>query len=263
MTPIRLVLGAGFVLAALATAAVPTVATSATPAATAAAPAEPPDVDPDAVKALTRMSAYLTTLTAFEVLADTSQDLVMDDGQIIKLDGTNRYTVRRPDSFIVEVATSRKARVIYYNGKSLTLDAPRMGYYATVDAPPTIRQAITMINDDYGVTLPLQDLFTWADPGAADNAPLESAIVVGPASVDGVECDQYAFREGDLDWQIWIQKGDQPLPRKVVIIDRTDLSHPQYEVKLHWNLAPLITSDSFTYRPSAAAMKIKMPSARR
>ena len=37
-----------------------------------------------------------------------------------------------------------------------------------------------------------------------------------PATIDGVATDHYAFREADVDWEVWIQKGDQPLPRKLV-----------------------------------------------
>ena len=45
---------------------------------------------------------------------------------------------------------------------------------------------------------------------------------VGPSVVGGVTCEQYAFRQADIDWQIWIQLGDYPLPRRLVATTTTD-----------------------------------------
>jgi len=33
--------------------------------------------------------------------------------------------------------------------------------------------------------------------------------------VEGVRCDNLAFRAPNVDWQIWIQEGPEPLPRKL------------------------------------------------
>ena len=39
----------------------------------------------------------------------------------------------------------------------------------------------------------------------------------GQDFIDDDLCDHYAFRQGKIDWQIWITTGSKPLPRKVVI----------------------------------------------
>lgn len=48
-------------------------------------------------------------------------------------------------------------------------------------------------------------------------AAATSGFVVGKSVIDGVRCDHLAFRGPDIDWQIWIEDGDRPLPRKYVI----------------------------------------------
>ena len=260
MTPFRLALCASLAFAFMspATAGAAEPRPKPAPAAVATAPAA--DIEPEAVQALTRMSAYLGTLTAFDIKADTSLDLIMTDGQKLKLDGANHYTVRRPDAFVVEVATPRKVRRLIYDGKSMTLYAPELGVYATVPAPPTIRAAMEEASDRYDLVVPLADLFRWTDPNQKDREPLTAAMVVGPAKVDGVEADQYAFREAEVDWQIWIQKGDKPVPLKVVIIDRLDPTRPQFETRLHWDLSPQLTSDTFAFRPATGAQAIRLTS---
>jgi hypothetical protein len=78
-------------------------------------------------------------------------------------------------------------------------------YYASVTAPPTIPAALEFAAQKYGLEVPLADLFFWG----TDKAHLEdiqAAINVGPGSIDGVLCDHYAFRQEDVDWQLWIER---------------------------------------------------------
>jgi hypothetical protein len=62
-----------------------------------------------------------------------------------------------------------------------------------------------------------------------------------------VKTNHYAFREGLIDWQIWIQQGDQPLPRQVVIVDRRDKTDPSYIAQLAWTLNPPLTDADFAF----------------
>jgi len=54
----------------------------------AAAEAEKPVIEPEAVSALKRMSAYLQTLDGFDLATNSSLDLVNDQGQRLTLGGT-------------------------------------------------------------------------------------------------------------------------------------------------------------------------------
>ena len=56
--------------------------------------------------------------------------------------------------------------------------------------------------------MPLVDLFLWGSPQSTADRYITSAIDIGPSSVDGTTCEQYAFRQDGLDWQIWIQQGN-------------------------------------------------------
>lgn len=257
MRSLRLTLGASLALAfASAAAVLPAAAQTSPPTAEAASAAPDVAVEPAAIATLARMSDYLKTLTTFEIVARTSQDLVTADDQKIQIDGINRYLVRRPDGFRVEVATDHRVRQLIYDGKHLTLYAPERGVYATVDAPPTAREALDIAEARYGLAVPLQDLFSWTDLSQHTRPEPETASVIGVTRIDGVDCDQLAFREGSVDWQIWIQRGDKPLPRRIVIIDRAQTSLPRYEGRLTWNEPPQITADTFTFTPPTGAIPI-------
>jgi hypothetical protein len=111
------------------------------------------------------------------------------------------------------------------------------------------------IRDKYDINLPLVDLFRWGTDDA-NIKKIKAAFDVGPSSVDGVTCEQYAFRQADVDWQIWIELGEFPLPRKVVIRTLTDDAKPQHREVLTWNLAPSFNEKAFTFDPPADAHRI-------
>jgi hypothetical protein len=251
-------IAAGFGLALLgssgALAASTTAASKGPPAPTASQPA----IAPEALQALRRMSAYLGTLPVVELTSRTSLDVVTNAGQRIQLDGVASYKIRRPDAFVINVDSDRKKRTFYYDGKNFTVYAPTLGFYATAPAPSTIKATLDSIEDKFGIELPLEDLFRWNDPTDNPAEDRVSGFVVGTATIEGVETDQYAFRQKNTDWQIWIQRGDKPLPLKVVIVDQTDPANPAYVARLTWDVNPTLTADDFTFKPGPDAKLIRL-----
>jgi hypothetical protein len=226
------------------------------PAAKAAS--SPRSVDPAAVKALSDMSTFLQSLSSFELTSQTSLDLVTRDDERIQLDGVGAYKVRKPNAFVIDIASDAWNRRYIYNGQQFTLYAPKLGYFAQIPAPGTIRETISEIGTRFGISLPLDDLFRWSEPGGARADLLQSGYLVGVETIDGVKTNHYAFRENKLDWQIWIQQGDQPLPRKLVIIDRRDAAGPGYSARLRWTLNPALRDDDFAFQPPTDAKRIRI-----
>lgn len=216
------------------------------------------EVSPVAVSALRAMSAYLASLNAFALRADTTLDLVTNSGHKIQVGGVTQYKARRPNGFQIDVSTDYMRRQFFFDGKNMTMVAPSQHYYATAPAPPTIRQTLDVLDQRYGISLPLADLFRWSDPGNKDLDTLTAGFLVGPATIDGVATNHYAFREQNRDWQIWIQQGAQPLPRKVVITDLSDAARPSYTAVLTWNVNPTLTADAFTFRPTPDSKQIRL-----
>jgi hypothetical protein len=231
---------------ALAFVAVPAVAQPAAPA---------PAVDAASVAALNSMSAYLRTLKTFQVEAATTTDEVLDDGQLVKYSGTTNIVAQFPNKLLADVSSDRNERQYVYDGKTFTLLARRVGYYATVPAPATVRELADVLSAKYDIEVPLSDLFLWGAPGW-NSASITSALDLGPGEVGGTTCQHYAFRQEGVDWQIWIQKGDFPLPRKLVITTLTDPARPQHSATYTWNLAPSVNDAAFTFTPPKGASKI-------
>ncbi len=225
-------------------------------AATPATTTEPASaMEPAAIDALTKMSSYLRTLQAFDVHIDTVREEVDDHDQKLQFLGTTDYKARRPDGLVVDIAEDRRVRHLVYDGKSASMLAPRMGYYTTIAAPPTIRQFLDVLNDKYGIVFPLEDLFLWGTD-ADRRADLKRGYLVGYARIAGQDADQYAFREDGVDWQIWIARGDKPLPLRVVIAGTDDPKLPQTEASLTWNTTPKFAADTFVFKAPPGAKPI-------
>ncbi|MBA4010283.1 MAG: hypothetical protein C0481_00315 [Phenylobacterium sp.] len=218
-------------------------------------------VDPAAVKALSRMSNFLQSQSTFALTANTSLEVVTNDDQKIQLVGTATYKVRKPDAFVIDVVSSSWNRRYIYAGGQFTVYAPELGYYATVPSQATIQATLADVATRFGISIPLDDLFRWSSPEAGREEALDSAFRVGTEAFDGVITDHYAFREGHIDWQVWIQQGAQPLPRRVVITDRRDKTNPAYVADLTWTLNPPLTDADFAFQPGKGATRIRIDQA--
>jgi hypothetical protein len=205
-------------------------------------------VDPAAVAALKRMSAYLRTLNTMEITSEGSFDAVTNDDQRVQMDGVTTYKIRRP-GLVIDFVSDAKSRRFIYDGKTFTVFAPTLNFYSTVPAPPTNPEVVNLIYERYGIAIPLADLFRWASPDGVREKDLTSGYQLGTATLEGVKTDHYVFRQKDIDWEVWIQQGDQPLPRKLVIVDRTDSTRPTFIARLKWKLNPPLTDADFAFTP--------------
>lgn len=251
----RSALGAAALAASLALPAVPAAAqTASAPAATH------PALEPAALDALKSMGAYLRALKAFQVEAVTTDEDVLADGQKVQHDGRVSILARMPDRLRAEVSNDRFERMFFFDGKNFTLYGRRINLFATVPAPDTVGKLADQLDAEHGLTVPLVDLFRWGSEGWTTD-DITGAKDLGPATVAGITCEQYAFRTADVDWQVFIQRGDYPLPRKLVITDRTDEARPQRTSVFTWNLAPSFSADAFTFDPPEGAGRVLLAKA--
>src|SRR4051794_4999674 len=113
------------------------------------------EVDPKSKEALTRMSDYLKTLQSFTLRAETSKDEVVHDDFKLQRDASVTLRIRRPDRLRADVEGSDGPKAFVYDGKTLVLYTQKENYYATMPAPPTIRETLDAAMAQHGLELPL------------------------------------------------------------------------------------------------------------
>lgn len=216
-----------------------------------------PTIDTMAIAALKRMGMYLRTLTDFQIEAEVTTEEVLRDGQKVQLENAVQLLASRPNKLRVHLTSDRKERLFLYDGRSFMLSAPRQKFYSTIDAPPKIVELAQLLEDRYAVDLPLVDLFRWGTSDVQIQA-IRAAKDIGPATIDDITCQHYAFRQDGIDWQVWIQRGAHPLPLKIVLTTLTDDARPQHVARYSWNLAPSFNEAAFVMQPPNDFKKIAM-----
>lgn len=130
-------------------------------------------------------------------------------------------------------------------------------YYSTVDFSGDLGELNQRLKVRYGGEIPLADLFLWGT-AAAPLDQIESALNAGQDFIGKDLCERYAFRQGKVDWQIWISAGSQPLPRKIVITNRADDARPQSVTVLRWDVKPTFKNSIFKFAPPKGAAAVEI-----
>lgn len=214
-------------------------------------------VDAASVQALKDMGTYLQTLKRFQVKTELTGERVLMDGQKLQHSAAADMDVERPNKIRARMFSARAEREIFYNGEQATLYTPAQKYYSTVDFSENLAGLVNKLEERYAVELPLSDLFLWGTPEAPVDR-IDSAMNAGQDFINNDLCDHYAFRQGNFDWQIWISAGNKPLPRKLVITNRSDEARPQSVSIINWNLKPNFKDSAFTFTPPKGATKVEL-----
>ena len=146
--------------------------------------------------------------------------------------------MERPNHLAADATGDTLNRASWYDGRTVTVLDKEHNVYATIEAPATIDATLDKLEDEYGVVLPLADLLS-ADPYAVLMAGVTYGRYLGIHQAAGVACHHLAFSQDTIEWQIWIDAGDKPLPRKLVISYVQEPGEPQYSAVIRrWNLEP-------------------------
>ena len=168
---------------------------------------------------------------------------------------------RRPDKLRVYTKSAERSRKIYYDGKTVTIFGEKLGYYGSFTAPGTIGETAELAAKKYGLEIPLADLFLMGTD-KFDTKSITEAIYVGPQMIGGVLCDQLAFRQPGVDWQICIERGKAPLPRKLVVTGTDgDAAQPVRRSILTWKAGSAPEAAAFTFVPPKGATRIAVKEA--
>lgn len=214
------------------------------------AAAEAETLDPAALAALDRMGAALRALERFSVVSEGTLESVYANGQKLHAPVRTTYLVEMPGRMAVDIETAKGHTRLIYDGAAMTVVGLKARKYVHFPLTGTVAEVFERIEDDFGISLPLREMFLWGSD-LNDAEPPRAGVLVGESMVGGVKTDHYAFRQSAIDWQVWLDKGDKPLPRKLVVT-RTDVpQQPQFTAQFTWDTAPRIASDAFAWTPEA------------
>jgi hypothetical protein len=219
--------------------------------------AQPAGIDPQATKLLKASTDFLASQPRFAAESRNTLEVVLTSGQKIQFDHAARMWAQRPNKLRADRTGDLVEQSFYYDGKSLTLLNQGEKYYATIAAPGTLEEMLDMARSKLDIVAPAGDL-VYKNAYDLLMTDVTQGFVVGKGVVEGVRCDHLAFRAPHVDWQIWIQEGKEPLPRKLVITTRDQPNAPQFSVVVtKWNLKPVFTPQTFAFRAPSGAKPVE------
>jgi hypothetical protein len=214
------------------------------------------DLDPGALEILKAATGSVSGASAFSVRVRVARDRLATNNQILTYFNDQKVTVMRPDKMRVDIDGEHHDVQFYFDGKQATLFDPENKLYATQSA--TVKGIGGMLSslEKRGVSLPMANLLREdAYEAAADG--LLTAYIVGRVKMYGKTFIHLAFTEAGADWQMWIEPGDKPLPRRVEIVYKVDGSPRIAMDFLDWNLNATPTSDLFEFSKPEGAQEIQ------
>lgn len=213
-------------------------------------------IDPKAQEYLKGMSAYLAGLQTYSFHVEEFFDEVQEDGQKIQLSNQRQLSVKRPDKVFVESEGDTSNSKFYYNGKTVTIFDPARKTYAMEKVGGTIDKMLDELHDRFDVHQPMAD-FLFSDPYSVLTEHTRTGAYVGLHYIGKLKCHHLAFRQRLVDWQIWIDTGEKPLPRKLVITFKRQVNEPQFTAFFYrWQVNPTVADSTFEFQPPEGTHKI-------
>ena len=213
--------------------------------------------EPDPRQILQKMCDFLKSQQQFTYKAEVADDQVYYGGKKLQYEIDMETFVRRPDRLRVNAEGDLVDKQFYFDGKTITLYDKDHNVYGTLEVPPDIESALEKANKEFGVRVALSDL---ASPNLWElvKSHIKHSLYVGESRIRGVLCQHLSFDGENVQWQWWIDAGDQPLLRKIVLTYKKLDGSPQWTAYLSdWNFSPQLNPSLFTFTPPAGAEKIK------
>lgn len=216
------------------------------------------EIEPDADKILRAMTAHLSRLKAFTARYDVDNEIIDVDGQKLQFSSSGTLAVERPNKLRVTRKGAFAEAELVFDGSTISIVGRQANVYAQLPSPGSaIEEAVEELRAATGIDAPGADLLA-ADSYAVLTEDVVEGSHIGTGVVGGVECEHLAFRNPRVDWQIWIAKGDKPLPMKYVVTTKWITGAPQFTLRLaDWNEAPQLGADRFVFTAPPGARKLE------
>ena len=204
------------------------------------------------------MTDYVGAQQAIAFDYDATLEVVTKDRQKLQLASSGTVSLARPD----KIRTTRSGGFVdietVFDGKTLTLLGKNKNVYTQVELPGSLDNLVNELQNKYDRPLPAADLF-FSHAYDEMMADVTNVKDLGSGVIGGIECDYFAFRAKDVDWQIWMMQGAKPRPCRYVITSTRITEGPQYTVQLrNWKTGGEVATTDFTFKPPAGAKQISL-----
>jgi hypothetical protein len=212
--------------------------------------------DVDAKGLLKAMSDYMGAQKNISFSYDTNLEVVTKAHQKLLLASSGKIEIGRPDKIRVERTGGFADVEMVFDGKTLTLLGKNLNLYTPIEVPGTVEHLVDQLREKLHKPVPGADLLL---PNVYDELMADVVDVkdLGSGVIGGVECDHLAFRNKEVDWQIWIAQGEHPYPCRYVVTAKKVDQAPQYSIEIRdWKTGTDVAAGDFVFNNTTGAKKV-------
>ena len=211
-----------------------------------------------ALKILRTMTDHVSKQSILAVKYESDVEVVTPSLEKIQFSASGEVALSRPDKFRASRTGGYADVEIVSDGSTVAVHDRDGKKFAQVQAAGGFDKLVDKLRTDSMIEIPGADLLLSNAFEELSSGVIEGRVV-GSGIVDGVPCDHLAFRNLDTDWQIWIESGERPLPRKYVITSKTLATAPQYTLRLRdWKSGDAVAADAFKFTPPSGSNRVEV-----
>jgi len=182
--------------------------------------------DARAREVLKSMSAYAASLDRVSIKGVSLSDARLGGGLMVSNSTEVEVRINRPGSLRISSFDGVESKELYFHDGVLTVFNSGRYFYAQANIPKEIEAAMEFALEELEIEAPLMD-FIHRDASTHLIGSQDAILyLTDKARIGGVDCHHIAIRGDETDVQLWVEEGEQPLPRKIIITSKWEGGAP-------------------------------------
>jgi len=219
-------------------------------------PAPDPNL-PDPFTVLKSGFDHLAAQNEFSMLVSDTFDEMTEEGSKISVSSRRKVAVHRPSCVAIDYTGDTEARQSLYDGQVLTILDRKQKAYGQLEVAGTIDTVLDKLAQDYGIVVASAELLR-SNLYDQLKPKIQTGQYLG-RDMDGVsECHHLGFTREDIDLEVWVDVGEQPVIRKISLSYKNVPGRPRYTMKIDSLVVNPIPIEAFKAKIPPDAIKVDL-----
>ena len=212
----------------------------------------------NALKILSRSSRFIEAAKAFSANGNYAGELILENGQLVEYGSSFTFIFSRPEKLYMRLNLwDGSEATMFFDGETITVASIHddRHIYDSIQQPGDVNESLDFMVSKTGGPRELNFFLTEQMTSSLNR--LRSGILLGKSTINGVLCDHLAVRSDTRDGQVWVERGAEPRPWRILITHREETAQPRFWVQFDkWDFSPSISESTFKYTPPEDAVKL-------
>ena len=209
-----------------------------------------------AIEVLKSMSAYTEKLDQLIIRGTTYTDARLTAGLIVANAAETEMIIDRPGSLYISTFDGEDKKEIFFHEGLVTVFGSKDKFYGQASIPRDIEAAAAFALEELDIEAPFMDLIYRDVVSRLSSSEDAIFYLTDKSRVDGTDCHHIAIRGPEIDLQLWVQAGSQPLLRRIMITSKWEGGAPRYVGNMRWDIAPDIDPEIFKFNAPEGSINI-------